>query len=81
MAALAVTTWVSGAFLLTRLLPSPEARWPVAFTVGAAVAAFVGLWGQWWAPEGGKARSPKTIADKLAARLRRQWTREAENAG
>jgi hypothetical protein len=50
-AAFAVTTWVSGAFLITRLLPSPDVRWPAAFVIGAVVAAFIGLWGQSWATE------------------------------
>ena len=51
LAAFGAATWVSGAFLLTRLLPSGDVRWPVAFGIGAAAAAFAGLWGQWWATE------------------------------
>ena len=51
VAAFAVATWVSGFFLFTRLLPSPDTRWPVAFAIGAAAAAFTGLWGQSWATE------------------------------
>ena len=45
LAAFAVATWVTGVFLFTQLLPSPDARWPVAVAIGAAVAAFFGLWG------------------------------------
>jgi hypothetical protein len=53
MTAFAVATWVSGAFLFTRLLPSPDVRWPAAVAIGAAVAAFTGLWGQSWATDSG----------------------------
>src|SRR5437868_4297644 len=53
LAALGVATWVSGAFALTRLLPSPDIRWPVAFVIGAAAAGFAGLWGQSWAAQTG----------------------------
>lgn len=49
VAALTVATWVSGAFLLPWLLPSSDIRWPTAVAIGAAVAAFAGLWGQSWA--------------------------------
>ena len=83
VAAFAVLTWVSGVFLFTRLLPSSDARWPVAFCVGAAAAAFAGLWGQSWATESGNADRAAGltlagIADGLAGRLRSQWEREAE---
>jgi hypothetical protein len=53
LAAFGAATWVSGAFVLTRLLPSADVRWPVAFGIGAAVAGFAGLWGQWWAAQAG----------------------------
>jgi hypothetical protein len=82
-AAFAVFTWVSGVFLFTRLLPSPDVRWPVAFGVGAAAAAFAGLWGQSWATGNGNADrvaglTLAGIADGLAGRLRSQWEREAQ---
>jgi hypothetical protein len=70
LAAFAVFTWVSGIFLFTRLLPSPDTRWPAAFTIGAAAAAFAGVWGQWWATQSGANRiaglSLAQIADGLA---------------
>jgi len=68
LAAFAVATWVSGVFLFTRLLPSPDARWPVAVAVGAAVAAFTGLWGQSWATESGG----QVSAEQLAPHERRE---------
>ena len=85
-AAFAVATWVSGAFLFPRLLPSPDARWPVAFCVGASAAAFAGLWGQTWATGLGNADRAASlslagIATELAGRLRSQWEREAEARG
>jgi hypothetical protein len=82
-AAFAVATWASEVFLFTRWLPSPDARWPVAAVVGAAAAAFAGLWGQSWATGIGNAdraagQSLAGIADGLAGRLRSQWEREAK---
>jgi hypothetical protein len=71
-AAFAVTTWVSGVFLFTRLLPSPDVRWPAAFAIGAAAAAFTGLWGQSWATDGGR-----VSAEQLAPHKRRE--REARD--
>jgi hypothetical protein len=68
MAAFAVTTWLSGAFLITRLRLSPDARWSVAFVIGAAVAAFIGLWGQSWATESGG----QVPAEQLAPHKRRE---------
>jgi hypothetical protein len=62
MAAFVVATWVSGVFLFTRLLPSPDVRWPTAFVIGAAVAAFIGLWGQSWATESGSQVSAEQLA-------------------
>lgn len=49
LAAFAGATWVSGAFILTRLLTSSADRWAVASGIGAALAGFAALWGQWWA--------------------------------
>jgi tetratricopeptide (TPR) repeat protein len=51
LAAFGAATWVSGTFVLTRLLPSAGIRWPVAFGIGAAAAAFAGLWGQSFAAQ------------------------------
>jgi Zn-dependent protease with chaperone function len=51
LAAVAVFTWVSGAFVLPALLASSGERWAVASGIGVAVAAFVALWGQWWATQ------------------------------
>ena len=68
MAAFAAATWVTGVFLFTRLLPSPGTRWPVAVTIGAAVAAFIALWGQSWATES----SGQVSAKKLAPHERRE---------
>ena len=53
MTAFAVASWVTGVFLLPRLLPNRDIRWPVAVVIGAAVAAFIGLWGQSWATGSG----------------------------
>ena len=73
VAAFAVATWVSGVFLVTRLLPSPDIRWPVAFGIGASAAAFAGLWGQWWATDTGNADRAADLSleeiTRLAARL------------
>ncbi|HET6193724.1 MAG TPA: hypothetical protein VFE59_42735, partial [Trebonia sp.] len=44
---------MSGALILTRLLPLGDVRWPAALVVGAAAAAFAGLWGQSWATQAG----------------------------
>ncbi len=55
LAAFVAASWVSGAVILTRLLPSGDARWPAALGVGAAAAAFAGLWGQSWATAGDQA--------------------------
>ena len=65
LAAFGASTWLSGAFVLTRLLTSPDARWPAAFVIGAAVAAFAGLWGQSWATRdgGGTDRSVTVSGD------------------
>lgn len=84
MAALAAFTWVSGVFLLTRLLPSssPDSRWTLAVVIGGAAAGFAGLWGQSWATASSNAAraagaSLAEIADGLASRLRDDWDREA----
>ena len=73
----AVATWVSGVFLLTRLLPSPETLWPVAFSIGAAAAAFTGLWGQSWATGSGGQRSHSVPLEQLAPHEQRE--REARD--
>jgi hypothetical protein len=72
LAAGAAATWVSGVFLFTRLLPSPDARWPVAVTIGAAVVAFVGLWAQSRATGSGGQVSVKQLAPSTAER-RVEW--------
>lgn len=57
LAAFVATSWVSGALILARLLPSGDIRWPAALVIGAAAAAFAGLWGQSWATAGDPAAS------------------------
>jgi len=76
-AAFAAATWVSGVFLLTRLLPSPGTRWPVAFSIGAAAAAFTGLWGQSWATGSGAERNRSVPLEQLAPHEQRE--REARD--
>jgi hypothetical protein len=44
-----VAAWVAGVFVLPPLMKSAADRWAVAAGLGAAVAAFAALWGQWWA--------------------------------
>jgi tetratricopeptide (TPR) repeat protein len=77
-AAFAVGTWVSGAFLFTRLLPSPDTRWPVAFGIGAAVAAFAGLWGQSWATESGSADTTASLLAGITGLLAQRGGTGAE---
>jgi hypothetical protein len=72
MAAFAVITWVSGVLLFMRLLPSPDARWPVAVTIGAAAAAFAGLWGQSWAVQSSSPDSRSVPVGQLVPRERRE---------
>jgi hypothetical protein len=57
LAAFAAASWISGVLILTRLLPSGDVRWPAALGVGAAAAAFAGLWGRSWATAGDHAGS------------------------
>jgi hypothetical protein len=42
LAAFVLASWVSGALILARLLPSGNSRWSAALGVGAAEAAFGG---------------------------------------
>ena len=73
LAAFAVTTCVTEVFLFTQWLPSPDTRWStVAVTTGAAVAAFIGLWGQSWATESGGQGSRPILANQLAPHERRE---------
>jgi hypothetical protein len=44
-----LATWIAGALLLPSLMKSSADRWVVAAGLGAAMAAFAGLWGHWWA--------------------------------
>ena len=67
LAAFGVATWVSGAFALTRLLPSADIRWPVAFGIGAAAAGFAGLWGQSWATQTGDQAAGGAAASNVGA--------------
>ena len=77
VAAFAVTTWVSGVFVFMRLLPSPDTRWPVAVTIGAAAAAFTGLWGQSWATQSSVQDSRSVPFEQLASHEQRE--REARD--
>ena len=79
----AVATWLSGAFVIARLLPSPDTRWPAALGIGAVAAGFAVAWGASWATQTDKAAglSLAEVADGLAGRLRSQWEREAEARG
>jgi hypothetical protein len=71
LAAFAVATWVAEVFF-ARWLPSPSTRWPVAVPIGAAVAAFIGLWGQSWATDSGGRGSRRVLAGQLTQRERRE---------
>jgi hypothetical protein len=68
LVALVLASWLSGALVLPRLLPSGDARWPAALGIGAAAAAFAGLWGQSWASAGvGKAKDAADPASRSVA--------------
>jgi hypothetical protein len=55
VAAFALATWISGAFVLPLFMKDGGARWVVATALGVAVAALAALWGHWFATEAGTA--------------------------
>ncbi|WP_051969114.1 hypothetical protein [Kitasatospora azatica] len=50
--AFAVPVWLCGAVVLPSLLKDPAIRWPLASTLGAALAALAAVWGQGFATSG-----------------------------
>lgn len=57
MAALALVTWLCGAFLLPHAIKDAGIRWGIAATAGAVLAGFLALWGQSLAADGRRAAS------------------------
>lgn len=51
-AALAVPVWLCGAVVLPPLLEDPAIRWPLASTLGTALAALAASWGYGFASRG-----------------------------
>lgn len=61
LAALSAATWITEAYVLRRAIKDSGVRWGVAAALGAAVAGFVALWGNWYAA---KDRTPAGTKDE-----------------
>jgi hypothetical protein len=64
LAALFIATWIFEALVLPRVIKDNGVRWGAATALGAAVAAFVALWGNWYAT---KERIPIATAGEATA--------------
>lgn len=65
-ASFSVAAWVAGAFVLPTLMRSAADRWAVAAGLGVAMAAFVALWGKWWATREVRVAATEDTGEVLA---------------
>ncbi|MFF9727787.1 hypothetical protein [Streptomyces gardneri] len=71
VAALAVPVWLCGAVVLPPLLEDPAIRWPLASTLGTALAALAALWGYGFATRGRPTTGPTPSSPSAQATAER----------